>query len=83
MRCQKSPLWCRLTYDEEFSEIKPSGHMCDAKCIFSAHIMCMVHTPFKEVENMYKGSLMFILKGLFEMVSQGCFSGVLMVVVGV
>ena len=47
MRCQKSPLWCRLTYGEEFSKIKPSGHMYDTKCIFSAHIMCMVHTPFK------------------------------------
>ena len=46
MRCQKSPLWCRLTYGEEFSKIKPSGHMYDTKCIFSAHIMCMVHTPF-------------------------------------
>ena len=22
--------------------------MYDTKCIFSAHIMCMVHTPFKE-----------------------------------
>ena len=22
--------------------------MFDTKCIFSAHIMCMVHTPFKE-----------------------------------
>ena len=47
MRCQKSPLWCCLTYGEEFSKIKPSGHMYDTKCIFSAHIMCMVHTPFK------------------------------------
>ena len=46
MRCQKSPLWCRLTYGEEFSKIKLSGHMFDTKCIFSAHIMCMVHTPF-------------------------------------
>ena len=46
MRCQKSPLWCHLTYGEEFSKIKPSGHMFDTKCIFSAHIMCMVHTPF-------------------------------------
>ena len=49
MRCQKLPLWCRLTYGEEFSKIKPSGHMYDTKCIFSAHIMCMVRTPFKLV----------------------------------
>ena len=47
MRCQESPLWCRLTYGEEFSKIKLSGHMYDTKCIFSAHIMCMVNTPFK------------------------------------
>ena len=48
MRCQKTPLCCRLTYGEEFSKIKPSDHMYDTKCIFSAHIMCMVHTPFNE-----------------------------------
>ena len=47
MRCQKLPLWCRLTYGEEVLKIKPSGHMYDTKCIFSAHIMCMVHTHFK------------------------------------
>ena len=49
LRCKKSPLWCRLTYGEEFSKIKPSGHMYDTKCIFSAHIMCMVHTPFNDI----------------------------------
>ena len=53
MRCQKSPLWCRLTYGEEFSKIKPSGHMFDTKCVFSAHIMCMVHTPFKKGLNIF------------------------------
>ena len=25
--------------------------MYDTKCIFSAHIMCMVHTPFKVIKS--------------------------------
>ena len=29
----------RLTCGEDFSEIKPSGHICDIKCIILAHIM--------------------------------------------
>ena len=51
LRCQKSPLCCRLTYAAEFSKIKPSVHIYNIKCIISAHIMCMVHTPFKAPEN--------------------------------
>ena len=48
MRCQKLPLWCRLTYGEDLKKTKNSGHMYDTNCIFSAHILCMVHTPFKQ-----------------------------------
>ena len=48
MRCQKSLLWCHLTHGEEFLKIKPSGHNYYIKCLFSAHIMCMMHTPFKQ-----------------------------------
>ena len=45
-------LCCRLTYGEDFSEIKPSGHIYDIKCIISAHIILMVHTPFKLAEKL-------------------------------
>ena len=64
MRCQKSPLWCRLTYGEEFSKIKPSSHMYDTKCIFSAHIMCMVHTPFNllKLKTNYKKTFLIMLR---------------------
>ena len=48
MSRQKSPLCCRLAYGAKFSKINPSGNISDIKGIFWAHIMFMVHIPFKE-----------------------------------
>ena len=47
MRRQKSPLCCRLAYGAKFSKINPCGHISDIEGIFLAHIMFMVHIPFK------------------------------------
>ena len=66
MRCQKSPLWCRLTYCEEFSKIKPSGHMYDTKYIFSAQNKCIMHTPFKFCSLIGDKIKIFILKEAFK-----------------
>ena len=47
MRCQKSPLWCRLAYGVKFSKINPSGHIYDIKGMFLDQVMFMVRIPFK------------------------------------
>jgi len=51
MRRQKSPLCCRLAYGAKFSKINPCGHISDIEGIFLAHIMFMVHIPFKSVDS--------------------------------
>ena len=56
MRCQKSPLCCRLAYGAKFSKINPSGHIYVIKGMFSDQVMFMVRIPFK-TETRGKGSL--------------------------
>ena len=46
MRCQKSPLCCRLAYGAKFSKINPSGHIYVIKGMFSDQVMFMVRIPF-------------------------------------
>ena len=36
----------RFTHGAKFSEINPSGHICDTKYIFRDNIMFMVNIPF-------------------------------------
>ena len=49
MRCQKSPLCCRLAYGAKFSKINPSGHIYVIKGMFSDQVMFMVRIPFNMI----------------------------------
>ena len=71
MRCQKSPLWCRLAYGAKFSKINPSGHIYVIKGMFSDQVMFMVRIPFNSYHyNPVSSSFPQVLKLIENSVSQ-------------
>ena len=55
---------CLFAYDAKFSKTNLSGQIYDIKCIFLAHIMLLVHIPFKP--SFIKPSLVLRLRHFFE-----------------